>query len=193
VPSGGDDCDNLCNWIGGVPDHTCGSAKGLLVETLDRWSDFFVATAGAAAALAGLIIVAMTVNIKTILDIPSMTSRAAATIASLILIVVSASAALIPGQSPSILGVEILLFALGSMALVIDSAIKMLRAAARQYRALTVIKIVVAVLQVLPFGIGAALLLTGADQGIYWVAAGMIMVFMGSVANAWVLLVEILR
>ena len=50
-----------------------------------------------------------------------------------------------------------------------------------------------AVVQVLPFGIGAALLLTGAEQGIYWVAAGVLLVFIGSVANAWVLLVEILR
>ena len=30
----------------------------------EGWTDFFVATAGAAAALAGLVIVAMTVNIR---------------------------------------------------------------------------------------------------------------------------------
>jgi hypothetical protein len=163
------------------------------VDMLAGWNEFFVATAGAAAALAGLIIVAMSVNIKTILNIPSMTSRAAATIASLILSVVSASAALIPGQALWMLGVQILVFALGTMALVIHSAVKMLRAAGPRYRAVTVFKIVISLVQVLPFGIGAALLLAGADQGIYWVAAGVLLVFIGSVANAWVLLVEILR
>jgi hypothetical protein len=34
------------------------------VEMLEGWGEFIVATAGAAAALAGLIIVAMSVNIK---------------------------------------------------------------------------------------------------------------------------------
>ena len=79
------------------------------------------------------------------------------------------------------------------MALVIHSAVRMLRAASSRYRAVTVFKIVIVVVQVLPFGIGAALLLAGADQGIYWVAVGVLFVFIGSVANAWVLLVEILR
>ena len=37
------------------------------------------------------------------------------------------------------------------------------------------------------------LLLTGAEEGVYWIAAGVLAVFIGSVANAWVLLVEILR
>lgn len=159
----------------------------------DGWSDFFVATAGAAAALAGLIIVAMTVNIQTILSIPSMTSRAAATIGSLVLIVVSAVAGLIPNQAVELLGAEILVFAIGATALTVDAAVRMIRGAEAPYVGVTWLKSAIAIVQIVPFIVGAVLLLTGSDAGLYWVAAGALLVFVGSVANAWVLLVEILR
>ncbi|MGS0688103.1 hypothetical protein ACVBEQ_23595 [Nakamurella sp. GG22] len=159
----------------------------------EGWSDFYVATAGAAAALAGLIIVAMTVNIQTILSIPSMTSRAAATIGTLILIVVSAAAGLIPEQSVELLGAEILVFTVLAATLTIDSVVRMVRAAEAPYRRLTWLKSVFAIVQIVPFVVGAIMLLTGSDAGLYWVAAGALLVFVGSVANAWVLLVEILR
>ena len=165
----------------------------MTVEMPEGWSDFFVATAGAAGALSGLIIVAMTVNITTIIGIPSMTSRAAATIASLVLIVVSAAAGLIPGQGPRLLGGEVLVFAAVAMALTIDSAVRMVRAIDRQYLTVTWVKIVVALVQILPFLVGAAILLTGSYSGLNWIAAGVLLVFVGSVTNAWVLLVEILR
>ena len=45
----------------------------------------------------------------------------------------------------------------------------------------------------LPFVVGAAVLLTAGYDGLYWLAAGVVLVFIGSVTNAWVLMVEILR
>jgi len=157
----------------------------------EAWNDFFVATAGAAAALAGLIIVAMSVNIAKIIEIPAMPARAA-TISSLVLIVVVAAAGLIPGQADVLYGVEVLLVTALALGFAIDAAVRILRHqdAGHGPRAL---KAAVPVLQVVPFAIGGALLLLGSSVGLGWLAAGFILVFIGSVVGAWVLLVEILR
>jgi hypothetical protein len=45
----------------------------------------------------------------------------------------------------------------------------------------------------LPLIIGGASVLVEAGGGLYWIAGGIIGAIAGSVANAWVLLVEILR
>jgi modulator of FtsH protease len=161
----------------------------------EGWSEFFVATTGAGAALVGLIIVAMTANIKEIIAIPSMASRAAATIGSLTLIVVSGAASLVPQQDASLLGLELLLFTLLALGLDVDSAWRIVRASKLPgYQSgRPTPKIVLAFAQIAPFIVGAALLVAGDWAGLGWIAAGVIAVFIGSVWNAWILLVEILR
>src|ERR1700712_601264 len=92
---------------------------------LDAWHDLFIASAGAAAALAGLIIVAMSVNIKEIIAIPSMPSRAGTSIANLVLIVVVSVGGLIPVQAAWMLGLESLVFALIALAFAVDATARM--------------------------------------------------------------------
>lgn len=160
---------------------------------LDAWHDLFVAAAGASAALAGLIIVAMSVNITTILGIPSMTSRAAATIATLILTVVVSIAALIPGQAKVALGIEIVVFAAAALYMAVDSARNVLRARAGTSTADAVLKGLVAIIPAALIFVGGAVIIATLEAGLYFVAVGILLAFIGSVTNAWVLLVEILR
>jgi hypothetical protein len=160
---------------------------------IEEWHDFFVASAGAAAALAGLIIVAMTVNIATILQIPSIPARAASTIGSLTLTVVVSIASLIPGQGLRLLGLETLVFSLAALALSVDAAWRIFVHRENTPRRALVAKATIVVAQILPFLVGSVLLLAGSAAGLHWNAAGIVLVFVGSVVSAWILLVEILR
>jgi hypothetical protein len=75
------------------------------------WTNFFLAAASASAALAGLVIVAVSVNITRILQLPQLPTRAAATVVNLILILVSSMATLVP-QPARVMGFEIAIFGL---------------------------------------------------------------------------------
>lgn len=160
----------------------------------DAWVAFFTATAGAGGALVGLIIVAMATNISRILSIPGMTSRAGATIASLVLLLVTSVAALIPDQGAALLGSEILLFGCAAMGFSVDSGVHMVRhGRVGRSHGTAVVKMLFGLVQLVPFIVGGLLLASGSYAGLHWCAAGMLLVFIGSVVNAWVLLVEILR
>jgi hypothetical protein len=158
------------------------------------WTNFFIAAAGAAAALAGLAIVAISVNINRILEFQHLPARSAATVARLILILVSAMAALIP-QPVHALGLEILVLAGACWFLEIRSNRRGLRAHAELHRPRyeSLLESVLGEVQILPFLVGAILLAAGRESGYYCVAAGVIAIFIFSTLNVWVLLVEILR
>jgi hypothetical protein len=45
----------------------------------------------------------------------------------------------------------------------------------------------------LPEIIGGALLIAGQEAGLYWIGTGIILSFVATLQNGWVLLIEILR
>jgi len=158
------------------------------------WTDFFIAAAGAAAALAGLIFVSLSVNIAQILKFEHLPDRALATLASLVLILVTSLAALIP-QARLWFAVEAAAFAAVVWWLQLRSGQIALRAGRGYGRSAleSANELITGQIQTLPFLIGAGLLLAGRDDGLYGVAFGTLAIFILSVVNAWVLLVEILR
>jgi hypothetical protein len=158
------------------------------------WTNFFIAAASASAALAGLVIVAISVNITRILEYPHLPARSAATVARLILILVSSMAALIP-QPNRALGIETLVFTLTAWYLEIRSNRRGLRAHAEigRPRFEFLVESITGEIQTLPFLLGAILLIANRPSGYYCTAAGVIATFIFSTLNVWVFLVEILR
>jgi hypothetical protein len=89
-----------------------------MVLAVEGWNDFFLATAGAAAALAGLLFVAMSINVKEILAFAWLPARAAATVALLVGALLAASVALMPDLSDRSLGVALLVVCVATWAVV---------------------------------------------------------------------------
>ena len=157
-----------------------------------EWTDFFVAGAGASAALAGLVFVAVSINIDRILRLPGVPDRALATVLLLLGVVLVSMIGLIPGQSRAVLGVELLVVGLGFAAVILGLTQRSMTGPGRP-RGSRTSHLVLVTLGTFPVVVGAASLLAEAGGGLYWVAAGIVLATAAAVANAWVLLVEILR
>jgi modulator of FtsH protease len=160
----------------------------------EGWRDFFTTAAGAAAALAGLIFVSLSVNIAQILKWEHLPDRAAATLASLMLILAVSLTTLIP-QPVLALGLETLVFGLAVWQLQVRAGLAALRSgqAHGRPRLESMGELITGQVQTLPFLVGGGMLAAGAEGAVYWLAAGTLLIFVLSVVNAWVLLVEILR
>ncbi len=156
-----------------------------------QWTDLFVACAGAAAALTGLVFVAVSINIERILAIPTMPERALQTLVALLGVVIVSVLALVPGQGDSELAVELLVAGIA-----VSATLALLgRGALHTGRPPTEVlpRIALFALAAVPFAVAGLSLLVGWGGGLYWVVAGILGAVVGGVVNAWVLLVEILR
>ena len=155
------------------------------------WTEFFVAAAGASAALAGLVFVAVSINIERILAMEGIPDRALQALMQLLAVVVFSLLALAPGQSNVALGLELV-----AMGLAITVASVWLITRALKAHGITSPldpRRALVAAGTVPFVVAGVSLITEAGGGIYWVLAGVIAALIGGVLNAWVLLVEILR
>jgi hypothetical protein len=155
------------------------------------WSELFVASAGASAALTGLLFVAVSLNIKDILGNEGLPGRALQTLLLLLSAVVVSLVGLIPAQSATALGVELLIVALGFGVWAWVLAIRAIEPT-REY-VHPIFHLALTVPGTIPLLVGSVTLLAHAGGGLYWVVGGIIGALLGASVNAWVLLVEILR
>ncbi len=154
-------------------------------------SEFYVAATGAAAALAGLVIVAMSVNVDKVVKFPALVSRAAASIAILIAATVSCLAALVE-QAGLWTGLEIIVAGAIALILALVSVRSMLLHRGGATLASALLRTLIAAIPALIFVIAGVLVLFGIDAGPL-LAIGTMLAIAVAVVNTWVLLVEIRR
>jgi modulator of FtsH protease len=161
---------------------------------LTSWNNFFLGELGAAAALAGLLFVSVSMNQSRILELGRMADRGLEALVMLFMVIVVASLQLVPGQPPRWLGAEIAAVSAATFAALVPLQLGYLKAVDTDHRSAStrmvwVDRLAIAVVSV--GGMGLALL--GQAHWLYVVAPGILLVFAAVGANAWVLLIEINR
>jgi hypothetical protein len=163
--------------------------NGLAIES---WHDFLVAEVGAGAALAGLVFVAISINLTKVLQFRAVVGRAFEALAELLSLALVGLLGLIPGQGRVALGVELMFLGAvlwGGVSYVTIGVPNRGGATVGQHLS----RQAMGQLATVPLVVAGATLWVGAGGGLYWLAAGAIFAIVAGMIGAWVLLIEILR
>ncbi len=151
------------------------------------WRDYFVMVGGGAAALTGLVFVAMTLHLNEIVDHPVHRHRARTILTGLTAVFLRCGLVLMAGQSRQAVAVELIAVLLVVEVILYRSIREALRAADMG----VVLRTLGSFACLVTEQAGAALLFAGAIWGLYVVGVGMIASFVFMVTGAWLLLVGV--
>ena len=158
-----------------------------------HWTNFAVALAGVTAVLAGLVFVALSVNLERILQVPGLPGRAGETVIVLIGAVVQCALLLIPGLNQVSLGVSLLVVGVLEWAIVTAVSVNGARQPSAEPRSWNLARVIYVQIASIPVVVAGLLLLTNASGGLYWLGGAVLWSVVAASGNAWVLIVEIVR
>jgi hypothetical protein len=156
----------------------------------DSWHDFFLAAAGAAAALTGLLFVALSLHIRYIAADPTYRNMARGSLLGLVMVLILGLIAL--AREPTVLtGAE--LATVGALYLVLEGGYELLtfRPARWEVATTTLVRSGIGQLLALTGVVGGLGLVFQAGPGLYAVAFISIVIVVWNLWNAWVLLMGV--
>jgi len=161
--------------------------------TVPDWTGFGGIVAGVTATLAGLLFVAISINIRPILDSPNLPNRAAQTLTVFGMPLVTGILLIVPGQSRAVLGTEFLVIGatVGAHLFLTDR-----RTERYEHQTLLILltgRILPGVMSCGSLVACGASLLADGGGGMYWDVVSVLGAVVFGLINAWVLMVEILR
>lgn len=157
---------------------------------LDQWNDFFVMVGGGAAALAGLIFVAMSINPEGIVRNATHRNRAINMLSGFSAIFMASGFALIGDQHPVALGVEWFILWLIATIIFVRGYVVAIRARMSAI-GLTAPRLAGGTLCYLAEVVGAIFLVLGHPEGLYIAAVATMILFAFLISGAWLLIVGI--
>ena len=154
------------------------------------WSEFAVVTGGAAAALVGLLFVAVTLRIDAISRAPDLRSRAAQTLMLFAVALVTAIVMTVPAQPNWVLGAELLAIAiLGGVAMLVLNSLAE-KVSHTDPIASLVDRFGPNATTIILIGAAGILLATKVRWGIYLLVPAQLAALIGGVLSAWLFLTK---
>src|SRR5215210_5725051 len=165
---------------------------------MNEWHDFFLAQAGAAGVLTGLVFVGVSINLQKIVSNPSsgLAGRAAEALILLVAVLIASVLVLVPGQGPGVLGTEVLVVGLAAWGWIVAIQLPRLRewgTLRADLRVSFVVRVVLGQVATLTLVIAGVAVLWVGPGGLYWLVTSTVFSILTALADAWVLLVEINR
>jgi len=158
---------------------------------MEGWDNFFVGQLGASATLAGLLFVAVSINLARIIQFKNLPLRAMESLLAFLSVLVVATFALAPHQKLSTVGLEVG-FTGATLWGVQTWSLAKTFAEDKKYQR-TFWRVLANQIHAFPFMVSGVLLCTGHENGLYWLIPGTLLAFMVGILNSWVLLIEIQR
>jgi hypothetical protein len=164
-----------------------GKGFGLM---LDQWDNFFVMVGGGAAALAGLIFVAMSINPEVIIRNSTHKNRAINMLSGFGAVFMACSFALIGSQYLGALGFEWLLLWLIATIIFVRGYVIAIRSGMSSV-GLNMPRLAGGTMCYLAEVVGAILLILGYRAGLYVAAVATIVLFAFLISGAWLLMIGV--
>jgi hypothetical protein len=153
-----------------------------------RWHDFFLTVGGGAAALAGLVFVAISINLGAVVSDPTHRNRAVGTLTGFTAAFMICAFAVMADQSKAMVGVEWLVIAVVGAYVYVNGYVQAVRTGGSP-EGLSLLRVVGGTICYIAQIIGSILLIAGHDIGLHVAAAAMVMFFALTVSGAWLLVV----
>ena len=159
-----------------------------MLLTIDAWHDFFLMVGGGAAALAGLVFVDMSINLKIIIQDGTHKNRAIGTLVGYTAVFMVCAFALIARQPYPWFGVEWLMISVVAVYIYVRGLVRVQERGGSGFGSSN-LRIFVGIAGYAAQIIGSLLFIVGYAAGPYIASIAMVLSFASLISGAWLLMV----